>query len=64
MKNTNYAQKLLNPVIKYTKCSGTDDCFISKEGYKTNQKIFRNREKETLINYIKKRVIIFIVKNN
>ncbi len=52
-KNISYSQKLLNPVIKYKKCN-KNDCYITKSGLKTNQKIYKNKAKTALITYIKK----------
>lgn len=53
-KNISYSQKLLNPVIKYKKCNGNSDCFTTKSGLKTNQKVYKNKAKTALIAYIKK----------
>ncbi len=53
-KNISYSQKLLNPIIKYKKCNKKGDCFTTKSGLKTDQKIYKNKSKKALINYIKK----------
>ena len=53
-KNISYSQKLLNPVIKYKKCTGKGDCYTTKSGLKTDQKVYKNRAKTALIAYIKK----------
>ena len=53
-KNISYSQKLLNPVIKYKKCQGKNDCYTTKTGLKTDQKVYKNKSKSGLIAYIKK----------
>ena len=53
-KNISYSQKLLNPVVKYKKCQNKNDCYITKSGLKTDQKVYKNRAKTALIAYIKK----------
>jgi hypothetical protein len=52
--NFNYNVKLLNPVIKYIKCNKVVDCYTTKNGLLTNQKVYRHKSKKSLINYIKK----------
>jgi len=53
-KNISYSQKLLNPIIKYMKNEGEFDRYITPSGLKTDQKVYRNKSKKSLINYIKK----------
>ena len=53
-KNISYSQKLLNPIIKYKKNQGEHDRYITKLGLKTDQKVYKNRSKTSLIAYIKK----------
>ena len=53
-KNISYSQKLLNPIVKYMKSEGTDDKFITKNGLITDQKVYKNKQKSSLIAYIKK----------
>jgi len=53
-KNISYSQKLLNPVVKYMKNENEFDRYITPTGLKTDQKVYRNRQKTSLINYIKK----------
>ena len=53
-KNISYSQKILNPVVKYMKNENEFDRYITPTGLKTDQKVYRNRQKTSLINYIKK----------
>jgi len=57
--NFNYNVKLLNPVIKYVKCKNITNCYKTKSGLLTDQKVYRHKSKKSLINYIKKEGNIF-----
>ena len=61
-KNVSAAQKKLNPIIKYKKCNNSDDCFITKTGLKTNQKIYKNKSRAALLTYLKKEGNNFVSK--
>jgi len=53
-KTISYSQKLLNPIIKYMKNETEHDRYITQDGLKTDQKVYKNKQKTSLLNYIKK----------
>ena len=50
----NYNVKKLNIIVKYKKCKKNNDCYITTNGLKTNQKIYKYANFSRLITYIKK----------
>ena len=50
----NYNVKKLNIVVKYTKARNKSESFITKDGFKTDQRVYTGRSFKGLITYLKK----------
>ena len=50
----NYNVKKLNIIVKYKKCKKNNDCYITPNGLKTDQKTYKYANFSRLITYIKR----------